>query len=553
MNRETSSISPSPEPKVDSTNPRRRLSGSEFVGLPRTEGVFSSPASSVAGDDAIGSEGCPLPESFTPGDDDVICGRGKKCYSHVGNDRFRLRVLQMLDEYSKAKSKLDKSSVLSRVVDQVRQQSPSGGFVKQDTTTGRWFEVGDFLAREKTSQAFRDALHDRYKSSNLSKKKRRQEEQAKASDTFNRIARSEMEMASRIERLSQEFLGQDYFAQDDSNVLDTIGQPIGYNFSQQMMRSVDGLPLPNRSSDMNRQFLQTQTPQASQGFVPMNVTSRNVMRNNPQEYARLLQSTTAAPLRQMAAQQRQMMQQTFPDPLFGSAFNEPNVMPDTMTMSSVARMPTTRQIYRTMSHAPDKAAARMARLAEMRRLHRSLPEMTNTFDNSLVGMDNFRNFGNSLPNINFDGGTVPSLDVSMHDQIQPIPYSGRNQEKISVNLSASMHQDIMSLDDQKPPALDFDPIPYDHLKGLEKKTASAGTFMKKPVPYDVNSAAMGVPMMMPGRISKDVVDCLGKNTDHSIIDESMFEPIPMSQHAQRQIKQLSREMDDDEFEFADDV
>lgn len=36
----------------------------------------------------------------------------------------------------------------------------------------------DFLAREKTSQAFRDALHDQYKSSNTAKKKRRQAEQA---------------------------------------------------------------------------------------------------------------------------------------------------------------------------------------------------------------------------------------------------------------------------------------------------------------------------------------------------------------------------------------
>lgn len=39
-------------------------------------------------------------------------------------------------------------------------------------------QVGDFLAREKTSQAFRDALHDQYRSSNLSKKinKRRKAE-----------------------------------------------------------------------------------------------------------------------------------------------------------------------------------------------------------------------------------------------------------------------------------------------------------------------------------------------------------------------------------------
>lgn len=127
-----------------------------------------------------------LPEDFKPGDNDVICGRGKKCYNHVGNERFRKRVTAMLDEYSRAKSKLDKSGVLATVVDQIRASSPDGGFVKQNED-GRWYEVGDFLAREKTSQAFRDALHERYKSSNVAKKKRRQEEQAKATDKFQRI------------------------------------------------------------------------------------------------------------------------------------------------------------------------------------------------------------------------------------------------------------------------------------------------------------------------------------------------------------------------------
>jgi hypothetical protein len=74
----------------------------------------------------------------------VICGRGKRCYTHIGNERFRQRVATMLDEYSRAKSKLDKSGVLASVVDQVRALSPKGGFVKQDEN-GRWFEVGTFL------------------------------------------------------------------------------------------------------------------------------------------------------------------------------------------------------------------------------------------------------------------------------------------------------------------------------------------------------------------------------------------------------------------------
>lgn len=173
----------------------------------------SNPVRTTTTDASQSSNMTPLPANFEPGPDDVICGRGKKCYNHIGNERFRLRVLTYLEEYSAAKSKLEKSGVLSKVVDAVRQQSPDGGFVKQDEK-GNWHEVGDFLAREKTSQSFRDALHDRYKSSNISKKKRRQDEQSKqATSTPSgtraitmQEPRSDYEMSSRLERLSNELL-----------------------------------------------------------------------------------------------------------------------------------------------------------------------------------------------------------------------------------------------------------------------------------------------------------------------------------------------------------
>jgi hypothetical protein len=41
------------------------------------------------------------------------------------------------------------------------------------------------ISQEKTSQAFRDALHEQYKSSTVAKKKRRQREQARASDKMS--------------------------------------------------------------------------------------------------------------------------------------------------------------------------------------------------------------------------------------------------------------------------------------------------------------------------------------------------------------------------------
>jgi hypothetical protein len=144
----------------------------------------------------------PLPSNFSPCEYDVLVGRGKRCFNHIGNHRFRNLVNGYLDQYSSTKSKLEKSSILRRVVDEVRSRSPSGGFVKKDNTTNQWYEVGDFLAREKTSQCFRDALHERYRSSTKSKKKRRQNELAKASDRLNTIASSETNISSQIEELS---------------------------------------------------------------------------------------------------------------------------------------------------------------------------------------------------------------------------------------------------------------------------------------------------------------------------------------------------------------
>jgi len=119
-----------------------------------------------------------LPENFQPGEYDVICGRGRKIFMHAGNEKFRRMVADALEAYSNTVTKLEKSYILCEIVAQVRQNSPNGGFVKKDPKDGRWYEVGDFLAREKTSQAFRDALHDQYKSSNTAKKIRRQAEQA---------------------------------------------------------------------------------------------------------------------------------------------------------------------------------------------------------------------------------------------------------------------------------------------------------------------------------------------------------------------------------------
>jgi len=142
-----------------------------------------------------------LSEDFQPSALDVICGRGKRCYDHEGNRRLEALVITRLDEYSKAESKQAKSEILLNVAEQVRRDSPGGGFVKQDES-GCWYKVGKFQAREKTSQFFRDALKERYKSSKVSKKKKRKiREQAKrASDRFQTGAPSALDRPAGVER-----------------------------------------------------------------------------------------------------------------------------------------------------------------------------------------------------------------------------------------------------------------------------------------------------------------------------------------------------------------
>ena len=125
-----------------------------------------------------------LPTDFQPGPYDVWCGRGRTCKDSPGNVAYRQAVLQHLPAYAAAGSKIQKGLIITQIVNAIRKQcydyhwrqnqwSECGGFIKRSAVSGEWMEVGDFLAREKTSQCFRDALSDHYSSSAQCKYQRR--------------------------------------------------------------------------------------------------------------------------------------------------------------------------------------------------------------------------------------------------------------------------------------------------------------------------------------------------------------------------------------------
>ncbi|KAL3924660.1 MAG: hypothetical protein SGILL_000912 [Bacillariaceae sp.] len=113
-----------------------------------------------------------LPDDFEPSPYSVLIGRGKSCTEATGNKRLRVIVSTFLEEYTNAvDSRIEKSIIVSKIVDMVRDACPQGGFVKQED--GAWFEVSDHVARERVGSMLRDMLHQQYRSSSKSKLERR--------------------------------------------------------------------------------------------------------------------------------------------------------------------------------------------------------------------------------------------------------------------------------------------------------------------------------------------------------------------------------------------
>ena len=108
--------------------------------------------------DAENGENVPIKIGPTPlghkiyANEDVLSGRGGATNRHEGNIHFRELVQRHRDRYLLA-SKNEKPNISRTLVDIVRKRN--GRFLKQNDDTELWYEIGDDLAREKTSQALR--------------------------------------------------------------------------------------------------------------------------------------------------------------------------------------------------------------------------------------------------------------------------------------------------------------------------------------------------------------------------------------------------------------
>lgn len=95
---------------------------------------------------------------------DVLCGRGKTCFEHQGNDDFRKVVAQHIDAYNIAPTKKAKMQVVVKVVDIII--SRGGRFLIRKSNQGgprHWVDGGRKQGKKKTGHALRDALRGRVK------------------------------------------------------------------------------------------------------------------------------------------------------------------------------------------------------------------------------------------------------------------------------------------------------------------------------------------------------------------------------------------------------
>jgi len=86
---------------------------------------------------------------------DVLCGRDKESYSHVGNKQFRVIVATNRERYQSCTSRDEKTKITTEIIKGIRDCG--GRFLRKNEKTNLYEDVGDEYAHEKVSHALRSA------------------------------------------------------------------------------------------------------------------------------------------------------------------------------------------------------------------------------------------------------------------------------------------------------------------------------------------------------------------------------------------------------------
>jgi hypothetical protein len=97
----------------------------------------------------------------TPRSNDILLGRGRTSWSHTGNQQYRSFVGKYLKQYTETSSRSEKTRIVHLIYDEVTMSG--GRFLKLDTNSNTWYQIGKLVAREKIGHTLRDAVGLRIK------------------------------------------------------------------------------------------------------------------------------------------------------------------------------------------------------------------------------------------------------------------------------------------------------------------------------------------------------------------------------------------------------
>lgn len=95
-----------------------------------------------------------------PLDTDVLLGKHRDAFNHVGNRSFRNLIQDHWERYNNAVGRSERTAIVVQIVDFLREQRQVR-FLKRDNAVGKWYIVHDSVAREKVGHAIRDAINFR--------------------------------------------------------------------------------------------------------------------------------------------------------------------------------------------------------------------------------------------------------------------------------------------------------------------------------------------------------------------------------------------------------
>lgn len=77
---------------------------------------------------------------------DVLCGRGRDCYEHVGNKEFRDMIDANVRLYEETRAKHERGTIVTEIVRRIHKNG--GNFLRFDTEQQRWNELPEYEARK---------------------------------------------------------------------------------------------------------------------------------------------------------------------------------------------------------------------------------------------------------------------------------------------------------------------------------------------------------------------------------------------------------------------